>query len=102
MSISTRNMEKIWHAEIFFFFLCVLRQENIVCLVEDIDFHVMIGGKHKWKNMSKGYWNNATTIIQSYHYNAIQYNMTFHIALCWLKQNINQSVISQITPHISP
>ena len=34
-------------------------------------------------------------------YNAVQYNAIFYTALHWLKQNINQSVKAQITPHIS-
>ena len=33
---------------------------------------------------------------------AAQYNTIFHTALRWLKQNRNQSVKSQITPHILP
>ena len=32
-------------------------------------------------------------------YNTVQYNMIFHTALHWLKQNINQC---QITPHTLP
>ena len=32
----------------------------------------------------------------------VQYNAIFHRQLRWLKQNINQSVKSQITLHISP
>ena len=35
-------------------------------------------------------------------YNAFQYNAVFHTALRWLNENINFSVKSQITPHISP
>ena len=35
-------------------------------------------------------------------YNAAQYNMIFHTALQWLKQNMNHSLNSQQTPHSSP
>ena len=40
------------------------------------------------------------TIVE-YRNNAVQYNTIFLTALRWVKQNINQRVKSQITPHIS-
>ena len=35
-------------------------------------------------------------------YNAVQYNVKFHTPLHWITQNINQSLDSQKTLHVSP
>ena len=35
-------------------------------------------------------------------YNAVHYNTIMHTSLQWLRQNIDQGLHSQKTPHISP
>ena len=37
-----------------------------------------------------------------YHYNAAHYNIIVHTSLPWLRQNVNQAMLSQKTHHISP
>ena len=51
-----------------------------------------------WTHLHPAIWHNTVKCP----YNVVQNNMKFHTALCWLKQSINKSVKSQITPHISP
>ena len=36
------------------------------------------------------------------HYDTVQYNMILHISLEWLRQNTNQNLNTQNTPHTSP
>ena len=53
-------------------------------------------------------WNNEMWIWYDFqytvgcHYNAVLYNTTLHITLQWQRQNTNQGLRSQKTPHISP
>ena len=42
-----------------------------------------------------------TTCTVRCRYNAVQYNMTMHTSLQWARQNLNQGLQSQKTPHIS-
>ena len=47
------------------------------------------------------FWPGTLDTVESRYY-AVHYNTIFHTTLRWLKQNINQIVKSQTTPHISP